>query len=229
MNMTFTQSKQWCQDRCRPKEIRRHLGDDQVTVAPDFTHLGLHWSEGNLTPNIEVRIQLARRTAYALMGVGLHGRNGLDPAAALSLITTFVMPRMLYGLNATILQDSHIKQITMYHRTLLRQVQSLPPNVSSSAVYLLIGSLPAEALIDLAYLSLFGQIARAVSGNPLREIAIRQLAIKTQNSQSWFRKLSKIGDKYGLDINRAILHPWPKQAWKKHTRLLVNEHWLGKL
>lgn len=32
------------------------------------------------------------------MGSGLHGENGLDPATAISILRTYVIPIMFYGL-----------------------------------------------------------------------------------------------------------------------------------
>jgi hypothetical protein len=35
------------------------------------------------------RIQIARRTVYALMGAGLHGLSGLNPRASIHLINCY--------------------------------------------------------------------------------------------------------------------------------------------
>ena len=35
---------------------------------------------------------------YSLMGAGLHGINGINPLIAWKLWRTFVVPRMLYGI-----------------------------------------------------------------------------------------------------------------------------------
>jgi hypothetical protein len=34
-------------------------------------------------------VRKARRALYSLMGTGLHGENGLDPEAAMSMIRVF--------------------------------------------------------------------------------------------------------------------------------------------
>ena len=67
------------------------------------------------SPIIESLINSARRAAYTLLGVGLHRGDGMDPPTALKTITLFVVvPRLIYGLEATILtkvQCSQIKQL----------------------------------------------------------------------------------------------------------------------
>ena len=205
------------------------LGDDPVTVAPDFTHLGLQWAAGKTTPSIDERVKSARRTAYSLMGVGLHGRDGLDPPTSASLVTTYITPRLLYGLSATNIPKNLLRQLSQFHKTLLRQIQGLPQNTACSAVYLMIGSIPIEGLLDLSQLSLLGAISRLDYLSPLRQTAVRQLSLKSDKSRSWFINTAKLGTQYGLDIYNIILHPWPKLTWKKHTRYLVTQFWFNKL
>ena len=77
--------------------------------------------------------------------------------------------------------------------------------------------------------SSLGAISRLETDNPLRQVALRQLAIKNESSKSWFTRVASLGFKYGLDIHNIIIHPWPKLAWKAHSRLLVSQHWYSKL
>ena len=205
------------------------LGHKNVTVATEFEHLGLRWESKSSSPCVDDRIKTSRRTAYALMGIGLHGKNGLDPSTSLKLISTYVTPRLTYGLNATVLTKAQTQLMSQYHRTLIRQVQGLPRNASTTSIYLLSGTLPLEAILDLGSLALLGAIARLDGGNPLRDVAIRQLAMKTSSSKSWFSHVNKLGEKYGLDIQKNVLYPWPQNAWKSHTRFLVNQFWFTKL
>ena len=205
------------------------LGDDNVTIASKFEHLGLQWESKSNTPSIEDRIKSGRRTAYALMGVGLYGTNGLDPGSSLSLIRAYITPRLTSGLNASVLTKTQISHLSQYHRMLLRQVQGLPKNSTTTAIYLLSGTLPLEAALDLGKLSLFGAIARLSPENNLYEVAVRQLALKKDSSKSWFANINLLGDKYGLDIHSGLHCPWPKLAWKSHVRLLVQEFWQRSL
>jgi hypothetical protein len=215
--------------RDRDRDLRWYLGNRPLTTTTKFPHLGLTWKAGSLHPETEDRVTVARRTAYALMGVGLHGRDGLDPPASLSLVLAYVLPRMVHGLEATVLALKQLAQLRAYYKTLLRQLQGLPQNVATCAVYLLMGTLPLDAQLDKRYLSLFGAIARLESTNPLKLVAIRQLATKDPRSKSWFAHIRKIGDKYGINIDRAMTYPWPKYAWKRHVNTLVTHHWLSTL
>ena len=201
------------------------LGDEEVSVERSFTHLGLCWNSGASAPAVEERIKSARRTSYSLMGIGFHGKNGLDPATSSCLVDTYITPRLLYGLNAANLSKSQITKLSHFHKTLLRQLQGLPQNSALCIIYLLLGTLPLEAFLELSQLSLIGAVARLEWSSPLKQTAIRQLSVKTSSSHSWFYKVAAVGSKYGLDIYNLITHPWPKLAWKKHTRLLVTDYW----
>jgi hypothetical protein len=45
-----------------------------------------------------MKILKKSRALYSLMRSGLHGENGLDPATAISILRTYVIPIMFYGL-----------------------------------------------------------------------------------------------------------------------------------
>ncbi len=94
------------------------------------------------------------------MGVGLHGKNGLDAATLLKLIEVYVLPRLLYGLDSIVLPKKHINKLELFFRRILRQIQGLPDTVANVAVYLLLNTIPVEALLHKRVLSLFGNITR---------------------------------------------------------------------
>ena len=58
------------------------LYDKPVPITPSITHLGVVRESSKSTTIskfISERLKLGRKTLYALMGVGLHGLNGLSP------------------------------------------------------------------------------------------------------------------------------------------------------
>jgi hypothetical protein len=57
------------------------------------------------------RFKVARRTKYALMGSGVHGTNGLDPKTSYQIYNTYVLPRLLYGLEVLPLKTTHKQHI----------------------------------------------------------------------------------------------------------------------
>ena len=201
------------------------MGDKRIPTTNSFTHLGQEWTAGRKSPNIALRIKLARNTIYALLGAGLHGHNGLNPRASIKVISTYVLPRLLYGLEATVVSKGEIDQMETFYRGLLRTVQGLPVKVANQSVYLLLGSIPLEGQLYIRCLTLYGSITR-MRGHTIHSLAIRQLAIKDSSSRSW---LDRIADIYGLDLHAALTAPWPKLTWKHHVKNTVITHWHHRL
>ena len=54
--------------------------------------------DGKARSTVDENINKARRVAYALMGTGFHGFNGLHPKVSLKLWDTYILPRLTYGL-----------------------------------------------------------------------------------------------------------------------------------
>ena len=64
-------------------------------------HLGLvRTDDGKPTEAVKKSTQVGRRTAYALMEVGLCGLNDISPHISKTLISTYITPAVLYGLEA---------------------------------------------------------------------------------------------------------------------------------
>ena len=200
------------------------LGDNNMPETDHFNHLGLVWKEGCITPNIPDRIQVARRTSYALMGTGVHGKNGLSPVVSLKIINTYVIPRLLYGLEATVLSKKQLEDLERFHKGLLRKIQGLPGNVASEATYYMLGTIPIEAQLHIRALSLFGAICMAAQNNTtLQRLICRQLSI--DNKYSWFQLILKLSQKYNLNIEGLAFSPWRKKTWKEYVKSCVESYW----
>ena len=117
------------------------LGDKEVSISQTATHLGILCSTKNdiNTSNVEDRISCARKTIYSLTGTGLHGTNGLSPTACIKLFNTYVLPRLLYGLETFILKPTHFNLLEIFHLSFLRKIQCLPSRSIRGITYLLLG------------------------------------------------------------------------------------------
>ncbi len=162
------------------------LGSDPLPVTQSFTHIGI-----TRFTAITDKIQSARRAAYALMGSGLHGTNGLPAHVSLKIYKAYVLPQLLYGLEAMNLDSEQLKDLDQFHLRFLRQIQSLPDRTGKCGVLILLGTIPMEAFYHLAVLSLVGRVLRA-NNVFISELAIRQTAMCDFNSKSWFIKAVKI-------------------------------------
>ena len=176
------------------------LNGTAIPCTDKLTHLGIDRYTDNVTPSqfITDRISLASRTAYALMGSGFHGMNGISPKVSIQIYRIYVIPRLMYGLEAVVLNKTQITELEAFHRKTLKNLQSLSPRTPTSAVFLLAGMPPLEALLDLRLTSLLYTIGKAPNSN-LREIGWYQLARKKSTSSSWFVYCVKRLAVYDLD------------------------------
>jgi hypothetical protein len=211
--------------RPRKSEDERfwRIGPSPVPVEEKFTHLGVVWKSGCKSPDIGENIIKARRTAYSLINVGLHGNNGLGPATCMKIIQTYITPRLLHTLEASILGSNDIQLIESFYKKMLRQIQNLPTNTASQAIYLMLGTTPIEAQYHIRALTFYGSICRLPKNHAIYRLARRQLSVK--NKYSWFTFIATLGIKYDIDIYRQLLSPWRKAAWKRIVRDSVRSHW----
>ncbi len=201
-----------------------YLDEKPVKMDQSIEHLGVVREKGtrgqlDLTKTMEDRVSSANRTAYALMGAGFHGTNGISPAVTRKIYMTYVLPRLTYGLETLVLLVKHLDVIETYHRNTLRQLQSFPPRTATAAIYLLMGIPPIEALVDRAIASLLISIGRT-KGKVYR-VGLHQLATKQPNSNSWFIYAERRLARYSLDVLSLMSggqHP-------RRTRQIITKHW----
>ena len=113
---------------------------------------------------------------------------------------------------------------------MLRRIQGLPDSSAIPALHLLLGVAPIEALIHIRALSLFRNIIAAEKSSPpsifVRELIIRQLAVKDINSNSWAAYIRKVLLKYRLPKPSDIINSTPKKKhWARMVKNAVLEHW----
>ena len=152
------------------------------------------------------------------MGEGLYGMNRINPMISIHMIKCFVLPRLLYGLDVIRLTKTDIINLSTYFVQLPKQIQHLPVRTSTAAVLILAGQIQIEA--ELLKLSLFRNIAENKG----------KLAIKPEDSDSWFIQIVKVTEMYNLPSPRDILHHVPNKAiWKRTVYTAINEYWRDQL
>jgi hypothetical protein len=84
----------------------------EIKPSDSAVHIGVTRSR---IKEVELNID-ARRTKYGLLGTGFHGTNGIDPITAYQMYKTYVLPRMLYGLEILPLTRTQINLLEGSHR-----------------------------------------------------------------------------------------------------------------
>ena len=140
----------------------------------------------------------------------------------------YVIPRALNGTETMGFMQKQVDRLNRAYVRILKQLQSLPTRCSSAAAYLLIGALPVEAMIHLRILTLLGSISRC-SNQLITGMAIRQLALRSISSKSWFVMCQKL-NRYSLpDVMDVISDQPTKESWKLAINKAVKSYWFDKL
>ena len=123
------------------------LGSKTMPITESTTHMGmLRTSTNQEMRNVETNIQKAKRVVYSLMGSGLHGENGQDPETVLSLLQTYVLPILFYGLEVILPTGKALSVLDTQYKRLLKQILLWSETTADPAIYLLSGLLPPEAV-----------------------------------------------------------------------------------
>ena len=92
------------------------------------------------------------------------------------------------------------------------------------------GTLPAEAMIHQRFLTFFGNIARLPDTSVERQLALRQLSVKSMSSSSWYNAIKKLCILYDLPECTEILHNTPTKAkWRSTVHKAVKKYWSDRI
>ncbi|CAG2202476.1 unnamed protein product [Mytilus edulis] len=184
-----------------------HIGSETLETVENYKHIGIDRDSREVEATRTIignRLKTARQTSYALMGSGLHGLNGLNPEVSCKLWSTYVVPRLLFGLEIVNLSAKDISRLDIFCQ------------------------LPIIALLHKKILITFGTIARSDSVE--NDLAKRQLSTKGKNSKSWFIRADKILKQYNLPCaSEVLLKPETKYKWKMKVKKCVDNFWSEKL
>ena len=131
------------------------IAGKEVSPSEQAVHLGIPHHSNTHSPDtiVKERLSFSRTTAYILMGTGFHCVN-----ISLYIYKMYVLTRVLYGHEANILKKKHLSELEFFHRGILRDIESLPTRCSTSAIHLLSGQLPIEAILDTRMATLLHMI-----------------------------------------------------------------------
>jgi len=209
-NNAWTESSMWM------------LGDRPIDISTSEVHLGITRTpdcKANVT--VKLNITKARRAGYSLMGAGVYGLNGLHIRTNLKIFNSYQMSRLLYGLEVLPLLKGDKDALDMYHRTVLKHLQHLPLGTSTAAVYLILGQLPATAILARNILTLYVSMIRDPASVEC-QIIRRQLAVKDQDSKSWIVTVKELLQNYSLPSSYELFNnPPSKGQWKRTLKVHI--------
>ena len=87
-------------------------------------------------------------------GGGFSWERGLKPSQNGYIWSTFVVPRLLYGLEALLIKKKDIECLERFQKRCLKQIQGLPDKTLNTICLALLGVLPLEAVLHKMLLPL---------------------------------------------------------------------------
>jgi len=112
---------------------------------------------------------------------------------------------MTYGLEIMSMTTKDKEQLEILQKKILKQIQGLPCRAANTGVYVLLGAVLVEMVIEKNMLSTFMNITR----NKLSieyHILSCELAMKNENGKIFINRIQEILEKYGLGKVEEYLH-----------------------
>ena len=156
---------------------------------------------------------------------------GISPLANRNIFQCYHSPSYLYGLDTIHVNQTDITRLEVKFREELRRMLGLPLHSPSCSVYLLIGTLPAEAMRDLDILGLLGQVAMCSEDQQyVSDIIRNNLEDYDESFAGWSSLARKTTAKYSLpDPQSYMQYPWIPGRWRSHCKSVIVETWDNKL
>ena len=135
------------------------------------------------------------------------------------------MPILVYGLTILNITPKYMAQLEAFQAKTLKLLLGLPTSTPNIAVLILAGLPTVEAVIDRNCLGMLGNIVNS-SDSIEYEIMLRQIALKTIASKSWFSLCRRLLAKYDLpSLFDVVEFPPSKEQWKSEISRAINRHW----
>ena len=195
------------------------INERPLPIVDELIHLGNRANNHVPESTVEDRLATGRRTLYGLMGTGFQGCVGLNVETSLHLLDTFVLPRVLYCLEISVLSKKALCDLELFHRKALRSLLGLPERTPNSALYILTGTIPLTYRIHIKTMKF---LLSLLSVEHTRDIIMRQYVIKKDSSKSWVVYVQKLLQKYQLPSLCHVLENCPTKAeWKTKVHKAV--------
>ena len=206
-----------------------HIEDETIPFSDTAEHVGVIRSPGGNLPHIHQRLVSHKKALGAILFTGMSRRHRANPLAAIRAEKIFGSPVLFSGLPSLILSKGEIELISAHVKQTLEGLLKLHPKTPEPVVFLISGTMPAEATLHMKQLTLFGMICR-IPENILHRIAKEALIHSDNKDKSWFGQIRSLCYMYGLPNPLSLLNaPPPKDHFKKILKLKIADLWQSKL
>ena len=201
----------------------------RIPFVESAEHVGVIRSISGNLPHIHQRLVNHKKSLAAILFTGMSRRHRANPLAAIRAEKIFGAPVLFSGMATLILNKSEIVILSLHVKQTIEGLLKLHQKTPDPVVFLISGTMPAEATLHLKQLTLFGMICR-LPANIFHKIALEAFLVCTDNDKSWFSQIRSHCFKYGLLHPLKLLdNPPPKEQFKNLIKLNIAEYWQSKL
>ena len=141
------------------------LGSFELKHVTCNKHMGITLtSQRNTSLIVSEMIGKARQSLYVARGLG-SSSVPVTPRVLSKIYNSVSMCKMIYGVEATFVSESDVKELEQAHRQHARLIQSLPINAPNAAVLAPLGWLSIKAQIAIKKLIFLWKIITLETGN----------------------------------------------------------------
>ena len=109
-------------------------GNEQLPKTKILTHLGLKRTLQKPSDDIHDKMSTACICMYSQLPAGIHGTNGVSPTVSRKVVQMYVVPVLLSGLKAVIVESCQRKQLDVFLNQCVRNLQALRKGTANCAL-----------------------------------------------------------------------------------------------
>lgn len=164
----------WGKDNQRTTDIM--FGGEIIYPSKTSKHMGITLCSDNklMRGLCSDRIGAARKVLYSARGIG-SAIVPVPPGVLSKLYWSVAVPKMMYGLDVTPIDEKCLNQLEVAHRNHAKLVQGLPPNIHKPAPLASIGWLSVSSLLALTQIMFLLRMLCLPIENVYRKIAMLSL------------------------------------------------------
>ena len=201
------------------------INNTPIEFTDQAEHVGIVRSvHGNL-PHLVRRFVAHKNSLASVLSCGAARGHRANPMAAIKVESVYATPVLMSGLASLVLSSPEITLVDQHYKDTLQNLQKLHQNTPRSVTFFLAGCLPAQAILHMNQLSLFGMITR-LREDPLNLHARNVLTSFKSSSRSWFFQVRDLCIKYMLPHPLVLLESPPsKPFFKKLVKSHIIDYW----
>ena len=200
-----------------------HIGNTVIPFVDTAEHVGVLRSVSGNLPHIHQRIVKHRKALASVLFTGMSRCHRASPLASLQTERIFGSPVLFSGLATLILTKPETDIIAQHVQQTTQNLLKLHQKTPDVVIFMISGTFPGEAMLNLKQLTLFGMITR-LPDNILNQIAIQSFL--NGEKKSWFSQILLLCHQYGLPHPLTLLQkPFEKTKFKSLIKLKVSDYW----